>query len=219
MKIRRSEVIMPGGIELSFEAEKYLELNADKEVLSIACGTGEIEIYFNEKYSCTLLGVDISEKLIERAKRKVNVYKLKNINFIIGDGNNLEIEDSTFDVVYCSGAICAFYYNGVKTMNRVLKPGGRAAIIEVVWREQAVPQEIKDVWAGDSSIVLTEEGNNEVFENNNFRVIYSKTYDEPEWWKAYFDDRGKGEHWDEERKNYHAHRKYLGLGLFILEKI
>jgi cyclopropane fatty-acyl-phospholipid synthase-like methyltransferase len=48
-EISRSEVIMPGGIELTREAEGQLDIEADTRLLSVACGTGEIELFLAVK--------------------------------------------------------------------------------------------------------------------------------------------------------------------------
>lgn len=51
-RISRSEVIMPGGIELTQIAEDQMDLSSDSKLLSVACGTGELELYLAEKYGC-----------------------------------------------------------------------------------------------------------------------------------------------------------------------
>jgi hypothetical protein len=56
IKIRRPEVIMPGGIELTLEAERFLDVQRDTRMLSVGCGTGELELYLAEKYGCTVEG-------------------------------------------------------------------------------------------------------------------------------------------------------------------
>ena len=48
-EISRKEVIMPGGIELTRVAESYMALSSDSKLLSVACGTGELELYFAKK--------------------------------------------------------------------------------------------------------------------------------------------------------------------------
>ncbi|MHA2168588.1 MAG: class I SAM-dependent methyltransferase [Candidatus Kariarchaeaceae archaeon] len=219
MELNRSEVIMPGGIELAFEAESYLDLNPSAELLSVACGTGEIELYYARKYACQVVGIDTSENFISKAQSKAERYEINQIaKFLVGDGNNLEFPDECFDVVFCSGAICEFYYSGLKEFYRVLKSGGKAVIIEVVWTTKEIPNDVKKIWAGDTADIFTEEDNNRILRKNNFRVVFSHSYDEPSWWEAYYDDRGPAPRWEEERSNYRSHKKYLALGLFVIEK-
>jgi hypothetical protein len=48
-EICRQQAIMPGGIELTREAEPYLALDSFVTLLSVACGTGELELYLAAK--------------------------------------------------------------------------------------------------------------------------------------------------------------------------
>jgi ubiquinone/menaquinone biosynthesis C-methylase UbiE len=219
IRIRRPEVIMPGGIELTLEAERRLDIHPDNRLLSVACGTGELELYLAEKYGCSIEAIDIGEWAITRAREKVASRGLEHlVRFEIGDGNSLKFGAAVFDVVFCSGALGAFYDSGLKEFHRVLVPGGRAAIIEVIWRTERVPSSIQQRWTEGSAAILTIGGNHQAFEKQGFRVLFSKAYHEPSWWEAYYDDRGDATHWQEERASYRAHQDYLGLGVFILEK-
>jgi ubiquinone/menaquinone biosynthesis C-methylase UbiE len=219
VEINRQEVIMPGGIELTLEAERHLDLHSDTRLLSVACGTGELELYLAEKYGCAVTGIDIGEWAIKRAREKVAARGLGHLaRFEIGDGNALRFATEAFDVVLCCGALCAFFDNGLKEFHRVLAPGGRAAIMDVLWRRDPVPEHVAQCWAGEGATVLTRDGNCRAFEERGFRVRFAQAYHEPAWWKAYYDDREDAPHWREERANYEAHRDYIGLGVFILEK-
>ena len=59
MEISREEVIMPGGVELTKEAEQHMGLGPPTTLLSVACGTGELELYLAEKYKCNVVGIDL----------------------------------------------------------------------------------------------------------------------------------------------------------------
>lgn len=218
-KISRKEVIMPGGIEMLLEAENYMMLDPDCHLLSVACGTGELELYLAEKYGCHITGIDSGKGFIERAQEKTLARKLQEVaKFEVGDGNNLKFEPSSFDVVFCSGALCAFFLNGLKEFHRVLMPHGIAVITDVVWRKNAIPKEIDDCWSGGSAHILTRTANSEAFADAGFQTVFSKEYHEPSWWDAYYEDRGHAQHWQEERDHYLDHQDYIGLGLFVIEK-
>ena len=211
---------MPGGIELTKAAENYMALTLDSKFLSVACGTGELELYLAEKYGWHITGIDSGQGFIERAQKKsIDRGLQKLVSFKIGDGNDLNFQSDSFDIVYCSGALCAFFYNGLKEFNRVLKSKGKAVIIDVVWRKEKIPKEVDECWAGSSAHIFTLDGNLRAFTGFGFRTIFSKEYHEPAWWDAYYEDMGNANHWQEERKNYQAHQDYIGLGLFVIEKI
>ena len=220
MEIRRPEVIMPGGKELTLEAKRYLDISPKIRLLSVACGTGEIECYLAEKYRCQVVGIDISEKFISTAQKKVEIFSLSQLaQFKVGDGNALDFPDESFDVIFCSGALCVFFDNGLAEFHRVLKTGGRAAIIDAIWKTKQVPKDIEQFWTEEGTAEIRSlNGNGEAFTSRGFRVIFSKAYHKPSWWEAYYDDRGNAPTWQKERANYRAHRDHIALGLFIIKK-
>jgi ubiquinone/menaquinone biosynthesis C-methylase UbiE len=219
-QVSRKEVIMPGGIELTKEAEQHVSLRASTRLLSVACANGELELYLAEKHRCRVFGVDSSHEFIRAAREKTADRKLDNLaSFGVGDGNSLAFAEASFDLVFCSGALCAFFDNGLREFHRVLKPGGKAVVIDVIWRREDVPQDIEHCWTGGTAVVLTLDGSERAFAEHRFRTLYSQAYHEPPWWEAYYEDRGIAPHWQEERQNYRAHQDYIGLGLFVLAKM
>lgn len=221
--INKNNVIMPGGFEILKKAEKYLDINKNIKVLSVACGNGELECYIVEKYGCTLLGIDILDSFIKEAKKKAQDKKLEDkITFEIGNGQTIKYDNESFDLIFCSGAICAFFDEGIKEFYRLLKLNGKALISEVIFFKKEIPSYVRDFWIGTSneSKVLTLKNNCEEFEKHGFKVIVSEEYNEPEWWYKYEDARIKsGCDWaTEEKEKYETHKDFIGVGLFVLEK-
>ena len=70
VKIDRREVIMPGGVELTLETAQRVDIRPGSRWLSVACGTGELELYLAEEYGCTIVGVDTGEWAVEGARKK-----------------------------------------------------------------------------------------------------------------------------------------------------
>ncbi|MBL7201822.1 MAG: hypothetical protein ISS56_16910, partial [Anaerolineae bacterium] len=67
--IDHAEVIMPGGVELTLETEPYLALSPDTHLLSVACGTGELELYLAGRHGCRVFGVDAEILTVEANSR------------------------------------------------------------------------------------------------------------------------------------------------------
>jgi len=116
--------------ELIKKEKKY---NGGKRVLEIGCGRGSLSCYFSDaNYDCTL--VDLSENVIDIAK---NIFDKNNLNanFIVGDANNLDIKDGSFDIIYSIGLL--EHFEDIKTplseQIRVLADGG-------VWFGYIVPE-------------------------------------------------------------------------------
>lgn len=76
------------------------------EVIDIGCGTGEFSVHLAEKRGCNVTGVDLSEAMIDNAKRK-NAHSQK-VSFFQGDATNLSnFSDQKFDYATMSMMIHA----------------------------------------------------------------------------------------------------------------
>jgi ubiquinone/menaquinone biosynthesis C-methylase UbiE len=217
--MNRQEVIMPGAVELIMEAERHIRLGPFSRLLSVACGTGEIELYLARKFGCSVLGIDIGDWAVRKATDKAVKQGLPHLaRFEVGDGAHLRCEAAGFDVVLCSGAICEFFDPGIRAFHRALKPGGRAVIVEVIWRKEGIPPEVELRWTEGRARISTLAENERLFGEKGFRSVLAREYHEPQWWESYYDDRGTAPNWQDERMNYSNHKDYVGLGLFVLEK-
>ena len=100
-----------------------------KAVLDIACGKGSTAFYLAEKYGCSVVGIDISEELIQEAEDTCRKKGLNNkVRFEVGNAMDLPFDDNEFDVAISQG-ILVFVDDKTKTINeasRVLKDGGKA---------------------------------------------------------------------------------------------
>ena len=74
-------------------------------ILIAGCGTG-IQILEASRYSnCEITAIDLSNSSLSYAKRKVDEYGMKNINFIEMDLLDLKQINKKFDLIECSGVL------------------------------------------------------------------------------------------------------------------
>lgn len=125
------------GIDYGWRKEAILQLYpfAPRKILDIATGTGDFAILaasmLNPEH---LIGADISEKMMEIGRKKVEQNRQSNmITFQKEDCMNLSFENNTFDAVTAAFGIRNFANldKGLEEMCRVLKPGGHLSIIEL----------------------------------------------------------------------------------------
>lgn len=92
-----------------------------RSVLSVGCGSGEELEGLAGREPARLVGVDISQGMIDVAKRQFPKYELH-----VMDMEKLDFPDGAFDVIYSSLTIhyVAEWQAALKEWSRVLKPGG-----------------------------------------------------------------------------------------------
>jgi SAM-dependent methyltransferase len=113
------------------------QLKPGDKVLDVACGTGLVSFRALEEIgNGDLLGTDISDKMVEVAAGLAIQNGESRARFARMDGEELALEDATFDVALC--ALGLMYMpsplRALKEMHRVLKPGGR--VVAAVWGQR-----------------------------------------------------------------------------------
>ena len=97
-------------------------------VLDAACGTGDLAIADLERGAGKVTGLDFSERMLERARRKDS-----RIEWVQGDMLALPFADATFDAATVGFGVrnVADLPLALAELRRVLRPGGRLAILEI----------------------------------------------------------------------------------------
>jgi ubiquinone/menaquinone biosynthesis C-methylase UbiE len=116
--------------------DKMLEMagvRLGQRILDIAAGAGEQSISAAKKVgpSGYVLATDISANILEFAKEMAGKAGVNNIETKVMDGENLSVEDETFDVVISRVGLIYFpdQQKALREMWRALKPGGKVAAI------------------------------------------------------------------------------------------
>lgn len=123
------------GIDIRWrkKAVKLLAPGKPKLILDIATGTGDFAIETLSLKPDKVIGVDISEGMLEVGRRKM---KARGYDAIIemrsGDSENLPFEENKFDAVIVAFGVRNFenLEKGLADMRRVLKEGGRVVVLE-----------------------------------------------------------------------------------------
>ena len=99
-------------------------------VLDLACGTGDLTKALSEKgYQVT--GLDISSEMMAIGREKCR-YLSPKPNFVLGSAEQIPFPDDTFDAVTIAFGLRNFDHRAqcLAEIYRVLKPGGRLAVLE-----------------------------------------------------------------------------------------
>lgn len=108
---------------------------AGERVLDVATGPGEPALTIGSLVGSggRVLGIDLSERMIEVARSEAKSRGATNVDFQVMDAEALTLDDASFDLVVCRFGlqIVTNPDTAIAEMRRVLKPGGRLAA--TVW--------------------------------------------------------------------------------------
>ena len=107
--------------------------NNPKKILDVATGTADFAISASKIKNANIIGIDISEGMINVGIEKIKKKGLENrIQLQIADSENLPFERNTFDAITAGFGVRNFenLSKGLSEMNRTLKSGGMLAILE-----------------------------------------------------------------------------------------
>ena len=111
-----------------------------KNALDIATGTADIAINLGSISNCKVIGVDISEQMLNVGRKKITKMKLdESVKLKTGDAENLNFKDNYFDLVTIGFGVRNFQNleKGLKESFRVLNKEGTLIILET-----SVPENI-----------------------------------------------------------------------------
>lgn len=130
-----------------------------------------------------VIGVDMTEEMIQRARTTASKYGYENVEFRRGEIESLPIQDNSVDAVIsnCVINLSTEKQKVFQEAHRVLKPGGRIMISDIV-TEGELPEEVRksfDAWAGCIAGALEKGEYLDTIRRSGFkdvRVVSESTY-------------------------------------------
>jgi len=171
-----------GGIGSIDRLAELCKISKDSIVLEVGCGTGGNTCYLAKKYGCSIIGIDLAEHMIRKARCRVNQLDLTSQEtFQRGDAYRLEFPPESFDVVL-TVFVSQFLDKQLafQEFYRVLKPSGRLGINETYKADEVPIEAIEKVREGERTYQeLTELSFKlntptewkQAFEKNNFENV------------------------------------------------
>lgn len=123
-------------------------------VLDIGCGAGTDLLLAARQIGSNgrAIGVDMTVAMRERAIAGAQRCGLRNVDVCDGDATTLPVEDATVDVVISNGVLNLVpdKTRAVREIARVLRPGGRVQIADIVIGEVLPDSALRDIdlWTG-----------------------------------------------------------------------
>jgi ubiquinone/menaquinone biosynthesis C-methylase UbiE len=112
------------------QALNIVGVTPGQKVLDVAAGPGYFSILAAQA-GADVLAVDFAQGMVDYLREKVRRLDVENLRVEVMDGQDLKLEDDSFDIAYSSLGIVLFPDRaaGMREFCRVLKPGGLGAIV------------------------------------------------------------------------------------------
>ncbi len=102
-------------------------------ILDVACGPGAVATALANGAD-HVVGLDATDAMLDRARMRARRAGLTNASFQVGDAEALPFDSGSFDGVVNRASLHHFANPGraIAEMHRVLKPGGRVVVVDVI---------------------------------------------------------------------------------------
>jgi len=131
-------------------AEAFLRLMPPMVIADLGAGDGSFSLLLAQQAK-RVIAVDSSAKMIEFAREQAARHDVKNIEYRIGDMEEIPIDEASIDLVFFSQSLHHALHpeRAVRQAWRILRPGGRIAILDLgKHRFEEAREMYADEWLG-----------------------------------------------------------------------
>ncbi len=127
---------LTAGVDVWWRKKTILQLQSlhPQVVLDVATGTGDVALLtYRLLKPRKIVGIDISDGMLQLGKAKIEKAGLQSkIELVNADSETIPFPDNTFDAITVAFGVRNFEHleQGLSEMRRVLKPGGKLAVLE-----------------------------------------------------------------------------------------
>jgi SAM-dependent methyltransferase len=154
------------------------ELKPGEVVLDLGSGGGIDVLLSARRVGPTgkAYGLDMTDEMLELARENQQKSGLTNVEFLQGEIEHIPLPDNSVDVIIsnCVINLSADKDRVIAEAFRVLRPGGRFAVSDVVIRGEAVPERLRrsmELWVGCIAGALEEDGYRDKLKDAGFENV------------------------------------------------
>ena len=136
----------PGGEATTRRALELAGVGPGDRLLDVACGHGTSALLAARELGCEVVGLEFGARAVEEASQAARAAGLQErVTFRRGDAEALPFDSASFDAVLCECSLCTFpdKARAASELRRVLRPGGRLALSDVVVEHSRLPAELR----------------------------------------------------------------------------
>lgn len=173
----------PGGPSTTKRALELLGVGPEDRLLDVASGAGTSALLAVTARGCEAVGVELGERAVADASAAAEAQGLgERASFLAADAEQLPLPDESFDAVLCECSLCLFPDKAaaMAEMHRVLRPGGRTAIGDVVAERDMLPPDLLGAMATVACVggALPRDGYEGLLADAGFTVVAHEPRDE-----------------------------------------
>ena len=146
------------------EILEKVEINSNFIAADIGCGSGVFTIPLSYKVK-KVYAIDVQKEMLEFVENKIKKYQIKNIELNLAEENEVPLSDNMVDLLISINTLHEFDNKDqmISEMLRVLKPNGRALIIDFQKKETGFGPPVFIRLSKSDAIAL--------FEKNEFKTL------------------------------------------------
>jgi SAM-dependent methyltransferase len=166
----------PGGGATTRRALELIGVEPGERLLDIASGRGDSALLAARERGCVVTGIDYGAGAVVAARRAAEAAGIGDrVAFRVADAEALPFQDESFDAALCECSLCTFpdKRRALAEMRRVLRPGGRVAIADVVADHERLPASLTGPLASAACVgsALCREDLLRLLASTGFRLL------------------------------------------------
>lgn len=115
-------------------------------VLDLGCGAGLDTLLATRRVGPLgkVIGIDMTPEMVAKARRNAHLLGLSNVQIVVGETERLPLSDASIDLVVSNGVfnLCPDKPGVLAEVFRVLRPGGRLQMADILLHEDITPEEV-----------------------------------------------------------------------------